>query len=351
MNLCSFLPGDLKAFLQESCGAIYRWKQIFNWVYQKGALSFEEMTNLPKEMREEMSNQFIFPSLSLMKTEDSLDRETVKYLWKLQDNRAVESVLISSGKRRTVCLSSQVGCPAKCSFCASGKEGLFRNLSTGEIVEQALQINQFLKQKGEKITHIVFMGMGEPLENYDHVVKAIKLLIHPLSFNLSPRRITISTVGIIEGIEKLMDEHIPVNLALSLHAPNQHLRKKIVPYSRKYPLSDILRAVDTYSKKTKRDLTYEYVLIKGVNDSLKAARELGELLQNQQCTVNLIPFNPVPGIHLKRPETTSIKKFQDILSSLGVRSTCRYTKGKDIQAACGQLAIIPINPKSSTLQK
>lgn len=339
VDLCGMFPGELKEWLAQEGEPAYRWKQVFDWVYQKGAISLDEMVNVPKALREKMEESLTFPSLSLVKTDDSDDQETTKYLWKLSDGKLVESVLICSGERRTVCVSSQVGCPARCAFCASGQEGLFRNLTAGEIYEQVLQIHRLLKAKGEKVSHIVFMGMGEPLENYDQVIKTLKLLIHPLALNLSPRRITISTVGVVEGIEKLMHEDIPVNLALSLHAPNQHLRKKIVPYARKYDLKDVLRAVDLYSKKTKRDLTYEYVLLQGINDSLREAKELGELLQGQQCTVNLIPFNPVSGIRLKRPERGAIEAFRETLNRSGVRSTWRYTKGKDIAAACGQLAL------------
>lgn len=340
MHLVSQTLGELKKFIENLEEPTYRSKQIFDWIYKKNVFSIDKMVNLPKPFREKMTSHFRFPSLKQKKIEYSSDQETIKFLWELSDHKLVESVLIMSGQRRTVCLSSQIGCPARCAFCASGKKGLFRNLTAGEILEQALQIQHFLKEKQEKITHIVFMGMGEPLENYNQVIKAIRLLIHPLAFNLSPRRITISTVGVIEGIEKLIQEELPINLALSLHAPNQHIRKKIVPYSRKYALEDILKAVALYSKKTKRDLTYEYVLIKGINDREQDAHELGDLLKGQpSCCINLIPYNPIPGTHLKRPEKESIENFRNTLERAGLRTTWRYTKGKDIAAACGQLAI------------
>ncbi|CCB89695.1 23S rRNA (adenine(2503)-C(2))-methyltransferase RlmN [Simkania negevensis] len=349
LELVGLLPGELKGWLEENGEPAYRYKQIFDWLYKKTVFAFDEMANLPKSLREKLAASFSLPSLTLMTIEDSADEETTKFLWKLRDGKLVESVLISSGDRRTVCVSSQVGCPARCAFCASGKEGLIRNLTAGEIHEQVLQIQAQLKKKGEHVSHIVFMGMGEPLDNYDQVVKALRLLTHPLALNLSPRRITVSTVGVVEGIEKLMDEEISVNLALSLHAPNQNLRKKIVPYSRKYLLEDILKAVDLYSKKTKRDLTYEYVLLKGINDSRKEAQELGELLKGQHCCVNLIPYNPVDGLNLKRPEKESIEAFREILDRAGIRSTWRYTKGKDIAAACGQLALKKMPPKEEAL--
>ena len=251
----------------------------------------------------------------------------------------VESVLICSKERRTVCVSSQVGCPARCAFCASGKEGLLRNLNAAEIFEQVYQTDLFLHQKGERVSHVVFMGMGEPFENYDNVLKAIFLLNDPLRLNISQRRITVSTVGVVEGIRRFMKEDLNVNLVLSLHAPNQHIRKKIIPYSRKYPLEDILSAMVAFSRESKRDITYEYTLIEGINDKPEHAEELAALLQGQQCTVNLIPYNPVPGLSLKRPEKEAIEEFRRILISNEIVTTWRYTKGKDIAAACGQLAL------------
>ena len=339
MDLVGQTPGEIKSWLKRVGELPYRCAQIFDWVYKKVVLSTQDMLNLPLSLREKIDSDFTLSVLSLERIERSLDRETTKYLWALSDGRQIESVLIVSGKRRTVCVSSQVGCPARCAFCASGKEGLVRNLSAGEILEQVLQIQRLLKRQKECITHVVFMGMGEPLENYDQVVKVLHLLIHPLALHLSARRVTISTVGVIEGMEKLMHEKIPVNLALSLHAPNQHLRKKIVPYSRKYVLKDILEAAKRYSQKTKRDLTYEYILLKGINDGRKEALQLGRLLKGKHRCVNLIPYNPVSHLRFERPDATSIKGFSNLLEKEGLRTTWRYTKGQDIAAACGQLAL------------
>ena len=241
--------------------------------------------------------------------------------------------------RRTVCVSSQVGCPAKCAFCASGKDGFFRNLRPAEIAEQVVQINAWLAAKGERVSHVVYMGMGEPLKNYDSVIKSIRHICDPKLLNLSERRITVSTVGIVEGIKRLTDEELKVNLVLSLHAPNQKIRIKIIPYARKYPLEEILKAMDAYTHKTKRDITFEYILIAGVNDHPDHAHELAHLLHGKQCTVNLIPYNPVAGIRLKRPEKKTIKNFRSVLFGSHIVNTCRYTKGDDIAAACGQLAM------------
>ncbi len=329
---------DLLEWLKSRKYPSYRATQIFDWVYEKGVGDFQEMTTLGKSLRDELQETFSLASLKQEKEIDSDDLETTKFLWKLSDNTFVESVLIRAGDRRTLCISSQVGCPARCAFCASGKEGLLRNLETAEIVEQVMCVQKYLSFAAEKITNIVFMGMGEPLENYEAVTSTIRILIDLVG--LSQRKITVSTVGVIEGIERLEKEDFKVSLVLSLHAANQKLRKKIIPYARKYLLEDILVAIKKYSKETKRDVTYEYILIKDINDSKQDAIELAKLLRKEQCTVNLIPYNPVQGLNLSRPSSDVIESFRATLVGLGIRTTWRYTKGKDIAAACGQLALI-----------
>lgn len=314
-------------------------KQLFDWVYGKGVLEWDLMTNLSKELRKKLAKMVRLPVLKLERIQPSADGETFKFLWRLHEGNLVESVLICSGTRRTVCVSSQVGCPARCAFCASGQGGFIRNLRPSEIVEQVVQINKWLSEKGERVCHIVYMGMGEPFKNYDSVVKSIRLLSDPETLNISQRRITVSTVGVVEGIKRLTNEGLKVSLVLSLHAPNQHIRQKIIPYARKYPLEDIMNAMDDYSEKTKRDITYEYTLIAGVNDHPDHAFELSHLLKGKQCTINLIPYNPVAGIRLKRPEKKNIKAFRSVLFGARIPNTCRYTKGDDIAAACGQLAL------------
>lgn len=330
---------ELEEWLREKGEKPFRGKQLFEWAYQKGVSSFQEMTNLSLSLREKLAAEFQFPVIKELKTLTSEDGETIKFLWELPDGKRVESVLILSGDRRTVCVSCQVGCPARCAFCASGREGLMRNLSVGEIVEQVWLIDRSLKKRGERVSHIVFMGMGEPMENYEGVTGAIERFIDPEGLSISPRRITVSTVGVVEGIQKLSEEPFKVNLVLSLHAPNQHLRKKIIPYARKYPLEEVLLAMEGYGVKTRRDITYEYTLLAGINDGLEQAEELAELLQGKQCTVNLIPYNPVSGLKLKRPEGEAIEAFRACLERRGISTTWRYTKGKDIAAACGQLAL------------
>lgn len=348
-EICSLTLPELQNWMAEKGEKPFRAAQVYDWIYGKGALSFDQMSNLSKELRARLAGEFSFPVIQEVRRVESEDRETLKFLWQLPDGKRVESVLILSGDRRTVCISCQVGCPARCAFCASGKEGLLRNLSPAEIVEQVLHIDRFLKGQGERVSHLVFMGMGEPMENYEAVVKAVAIFNAPEGFNISQRRITISTVGVVEGIHRLAKEDLKVNLVLSLHAPNQHIRKKIIPYARKYPLEEILLAMDSYSRETKRDITYEYTLIAGINDAPSHAEELARLLMGKQCTVNLIPYNPVPGLRLHRPEKENIEMFRTCLEEAGINTTWRYTKGKDIAAACGQLALQPAT--ESPLQK
>ena len=341
---CSFSLGELETALRELGEPSYRALQLTQWVYQKGTSAYGSMTSIGQKLQEKLAHSFPLGVLSLAKQSTSKDRETTKFLWTLSDGQQVESVLIRSGKRRTVCLSSQVGCPARCAFCASGQFGLVRNVTLAEIMEQFVAIQGMLHKEQEAVTHLVFMGMGEPLENFDVVVRALALLTDPHLGGFSPRKITLSTVGIIDKIEQLLKEGVRVNLALSLHAPSQKIREKIIPYARKAPLEKLLKSVRHYAKSTKRNMTYEYVLLCGINDSIEDARALSKLLKGEPCCVNLIPYNPVLSRKLKRPSPSTIKAFQKTLSRYNVRSTCRFTKGDDIDAACGQLALQPSFP-------
>lgn len=329
----------LETWILEKGEKPFRAKQIFDWIYQNFATSWEEMTNLPKSLKSALSKEMKFYTLKLAKTQVSEDGETIKYLWELEDGRFVESVFIQAPDRQTVCVSSQVGCPARCAFCASGKQGWMRNLSAAEIVEQVIQIDHDLRKKGKKVTNIVFMGMGEPFENYTQVLQAIRLLTAPEGLNLSQRRLTVSTVGLVDKILQFSEEGLKVNLVLSLHAPNQRIRQKIIPYARKYSLEELLLAMRHFAAKTKRDITYEYTLLAGINDAPEHAQELAALLEGHPCTVNLIPYNPVDGLRLQRPRKEAIEEFKQILEKANIPTTWRYTKGKDIAAACGQLAL------------
>ncbi len=317
----------------------FRGKQIHEWIWKKAQIDVAKMTNLSADLRSQLLEEFTCSPLTLVKIHDSEDGETQKFLWKLEDGAYVESVLIIAPDRKTVCVSSQVGCPARCAFCASGKKGLIRNLTSAEIVAQVLLIQGHLQTQGEVVTNVVYMGMGEPLKNYENVTASIRMMTSPDLFGMSPRRITVSTVGVIEGITRFARENLKVNLVLSLHAPNQTVRQKIIPYARQYPLDEILLSMDDFQTRTGRDVTYEYTLLEGINDEPEHAQELARLLKGKQCTVNLIPYNPIPGIRLKRPSTERIVAFRQILDSARIINTCRYTKGVDIAAACGQLAL------------
>ena len=325
---------ELRVWLEEIGERPFRAKQIFEWLYHRGINDISEITNISASLRENIKETFSYPCLELKKTLSSEDKETVKYLWQLHDGYNIESVLIHGGGRRTVCVSTQVGCGVRCAFCASGRKGFIRNLSTAEIIEQVINIKNQLE---DGVSHVVFMGMGEPLENLDAVIPAIRFLTQPEGLNISQRRVTVSTVGVVEGIEKLIDSGLKVNLAFSLHASNQELREKLIPYAKKYKLKDIIAAVDHYSSVTKRDATYEYILIKDYNDGLEHAHELIALVEKRQITINIIPCNPVPGSTLLRPTSNQVRAFVELLKKAGITTTCRYTKGKDIAAACGQL--------------
>lgn len=338
-NLFDLTEVELKSWLEGQGEKPFHSSQILSWIYQKKADSWEKMTDLSKELRAKLSEYFFLNSLKFVRFLDSSDGDTTKFLWELADGKFVESVLIRAPDRRTVCVSSQVGCPARCAFCASGKKGLMRNLSAGEIVAQVVEIDRVLKERGERVSHVVFMGMGEPFENYENVIKAIRLLNNSKGLNISQRRMTVSTVGIVEQILRFSKEDLSVNLVLSLHASNQRIRQKIIPYARKYDITDLLSAMLQFARETKRDITYEYTLMAGINDAPEQAEELAQILKDHPCTVNLIPYNPVEGLRLQRPEKEAIDAFRDILVAAGIPTTWRYTKGKDIAAACGQLAL------------
>lgn len=330
---------ELKDWCAEAGEKPFRANQIIEWLFEKKTVDIALMTNLGLSLREKLAGAFDVGLLGLKQVQESQDKETIKFLWQLSDSKLVESVLIMSNERRTVCVSSQVGCPARCAFCASGKQGLYRNLETYEIVAQVYQIDRWLQEKGERVSHIVYMGMGEPFRNYDNVVKSIRFLIDPMMMGISQRRITVSTVGVVEGVRQFATEGLKVNLVLSLHAPNQRIRQKIIPYARQYPIENVLESMYDYAAVTHRDPTFEYILIANINDAPEDAEELGRLLKGKQCSVNLIPYNPVAGLRLEKPTAQAIGTFRRTLDKYNVVNTCRYTKGDDIAAACGQLAM------------
>ncbi len=303
--------------------------------------NWDETSVLPKDLREKLNKEF---NLAIDAKVSDLGEEVIKALITLKDGLKIETVLMKHGDplrseasgRNTVCVSSQVGCPLGCAFCATGKLGFKRNLTDWEIIQQVLFFARLLKKTKEKITNIVFMGMGEPFLNYDNVLQAIKTLNDKEGFNLGGRHFSISTAGIIEGIERLADEKIQITLAISLHAPNDKLRSELMPINKKYSIEKILKAVDDYIKKTRSRVMFEYIMIKGVNDSDKCAQELAKILKGRLAFANLISYNPT-GIFDASPGVR-IKKFREILEKNGINVTQRYKFGGKIKGACGQLA-------------
>ncbi|MEK7478468.1 MAG: 23S rRNA (adenine(2503)-C(2))-methyltransferase RlmN, partial [Patescibacteria group bacterium] len=297
--------------------------------------NWQEAIGLPLALREKLDKEF--PIEISAESFTSKDKNTVKTLITLEDGLEVETVLMRhKDNRNTVCVSSQVGCPMNCSFCATGKMGFKRNLEVWEILEQILFFARYLKDLNEKITNVVFMGMGEPFLNYQNVMTAIRILNDKNGFNLGARHISISTCGIIEGIKKLADEDMQINLAISLHAPDNETRSKIMPANKNYPIEKILKAVDEYIKKTNRQVMFEYIMLKNVNDSEEHAIALAKLLKKPLYMVNLIVYNPT-GLFYPSP-ASQIKKFKEILESEGITVTQRHEFGQDIEGACGQLA-------------
>jgi len=334
--LLDLSPQELQKELESLGEPPYRAHQVWEWVWKHLATDFAKMTNLPMALRERLSEHFFLDPFSVLARESD-EEGTEKVLLGLADGASVEAVLIREEGRRTVCISTQVGCPVGCAFCATGQMGFVRNLSAGEIAGQVLHFARSLKEKGERVTHVVVMGMGEPLLNYEATLKALSNLNDARGFGLGARRITISTVGVVPGILRLAQEGRQFNLAISLHAPDDELRKELVPLAANWPIGQVLSAAEAYSLATGRRVTFEYVLLGGVNDSLKHARKLAALLRGKLAHVNLIPFNPAPGLPFRRPEEGQVELFRQELLAQGIDVTVRRSRGTKIQAGCGQL--------------
>lgn len=311
----------------------FRAQQIHNWIYLKSAKSIDDMTDLSKNFREDLKKVAKVSDVRI-KTKQVSSDGTIKYLLEYPDGECVETVLMRFDNRAnlTACVSSQVGCAVNCSFCATGKRGFIRNLNYKEIIEQVLTIQ---RDTGLKVTNIVFMGQGEPLLNLDNVLKAMEIFND--SFQIGQRRLTVSTSGIIPGINRLAEIDMQSTLAISLHAPNHELRKKLMPVEEKYNLKDLKTALKKYVEKTGRRITIEYLLIKDLNDSIEIAKQLAEYLHEIKCNINLIPYNPTADNDYKRPSNNSIMKFKCLLEHSGKKVTVRLERGADIDAACGQL--------------
>jgi len=339
-NLLDFDAAGLAAFFEELGEKPFRARQVLKWIHQSGEGDFAAMSDLAKSLREKLAAVARVHAPTIVG--DTLASDgTRKWLLKVDTANAVEAVFIPETNRGTLCVSSQAGCVLDCAFCSTGKQGFNRNLSTGEIIGQLWLAEKILseKQKSERnISNVVMMGMGEPMLNLDNVIPALKLMLDDNAYGLSRRRVTVSTAGVIPGMDRLRDE-CPVALAISLHAPNDELRDRLVPVNRKYPLRELIAACNRYLDKAPRDfVTFEYVMLDGVNDEPKHARELTDIAKQVRCKFNLIPFNPFPRTEFKRSDPERIRRFAEILNRAGLTVTTRKTRGDDIAAACGQLA-------------
>ncbi len=329
----------------------FRVKQILQAIYKEGVEDFNQITTLPPEFRKKLADEQKLYCFQIIKKLQSPDGKTVKALFKMHDGALIEGVLMRfKDGRNSVCVSCQVGCGLKCAFCATGTMGLKRNLSAEEIFDQVLYFNSYLRQlaktqnqgkgneKGARVDHVIFMGMGEPMMNFDNVTLAIEYMNDPEYLEIAARHITVSTSGIVTGIEKLIQFPLQINLAVSLHAPNQKLRESIMPVARAFNLDQLMASLKEYNDKTHRRVSYEYVMLKNINDSDTIARELAALLKDQNCHVNLIPYNQT-YLGFTNAGKTRIDAFKNILESHNIPTTVRVSLGQDIDAACGQLAV------------
>lgn len=316
----------------------FRVQQIFHWLYKERVTDFDEMTNLSKETREELKKDFTFNPLTLVRKQVSRDG-TTKFLFKTEDGALLESVMMVFDYGNSICVSSQVGCNMGCAFCASGLTKKQRDLTAGEITGQVMAVQKELDKDGRRLSHIVVMGTGEPFDNYDNVLNFVKTVNHDRGLAIGSRHITISTSGVVPKIKEFARGHYQYNLAISLHAPNDELRTKLMPVNKAWPLKDLMEAVAYYDKENNRKLTFEYILLKGVNDSPEHAHQLADLLRPYLCYVNLIPYNSVDEHGFQSTTREEAMRFYDILKKEGIGVTIRKEHGSDIDAACGQLRI------------
>lgn len=334
LDLCSLSQSELGAYLKELGEPGFRAKQLFSWLHQKKAQRFEEMSNLPKSLRETLKEHARLPGLEQEVVQVSKTDGTEKYLFSLPDGNMIESVLMRYNYGNSVCISSQVGCRMGCRFCASTVDGLARNLTAGEMLAQVYAIERKI---GARVSNVVVMGSGEPMDNYDHVVRFIRLLSDKDGLNISQRNITVSTCGLVPEIRRFADEKLQVTLALSLHAADDATRQRLMPIANRYALCDVLDACAYYFEKTGRRVSFEYSLVAGVNDTPAEAAKLIALLRHRKGHVNLIPVNPVVERSLKEPSLAAVHRFRDTLEKNGINVTIRKEMGRDIDGACGQL--------------
>jgi 23S rRNA (adenine2503-C2)-methyltransferase len=334
--ILSLTAAELETWLGAHGEPAYRRKQIWSWL-GRGAASFGDMKDLPRPLRAALEEDFVATSLRPVASSEADKGQTTKTLFELEGGHSVEAVVMRYAERSTLCISSQAGCPIGCPFCATGKFPFGRNLKAHEIVEQAVDAERVLAAEGRRLSHVVFMGMGEPMANYHAVVESVRRLADPDLLGISPRRIVVSTSGLIPRIEQLSEEKIPVTLAISLHAARDELRDVLVPINRKYPVRDLVDAAQGFAGKTGRRVSYEWVMLAGVNDTSRDAKELGALLKGKLAHVNLIPFNPVDDTPYSAPDRASIRAFKVMVQGQGLNVTVRDTRGREADAACGQL--------------
>lgn len=354
-SLLDLSQAELAAYLQAMGQPAYRARQVWDWLYRHYALNFDAMANLPKSLRAELDARAVASPLKTVAQVAAQDKDTLKVLFELHDGQTIEAVLMLYDKRRTLCISSQAGCAMGCTFCATALGGLARNLTAGEIVAQVLYFACYLAQADDapdaefadvpalnverptQVTNIVLMGMGEPMHNYRNVWTALRRLTDADGFGLGARHITLSTVGLVPMIDRMADEGIQVGLAVSLHAPNDELRNTLTPINSRYPLDELLGAVERYIAKTNRRVTFEYALMRGINDSPALAQELASKIKHLLSHVNLIPLNPVPNSPFQPTSDEDTAAFADILRAHGISTTVRLRRGIEINAGCGQL--------------
>ncbi|TYS63108.1 23S rRNA (adenine(2503)-C(2))-methyltransferase RlmN [Bacillus infantis] len=335
-SIYSLQLDELKDWLKENNEKVFRAAQIFEWLYQKRVASFEDMTNLSKALRDKLNETFTLTTLKTLIQQTSSDG-TIKFLFELHDGYSIETVLMRHEYGNSVCVTTQVGCRIGCTFCASTLGGLKRNLEAGEIVAQVVKVQQALDETDERVSSVVIMGIGEPFDNYDHMMSFLRIINHDDGLNIGARHITVSTSGIIPKIYKFADENMQINFAVSLHAPNTEIRSRLMPINRAYKLPDLMEAIRYYVDKTGRRVSFEYGLFGSVNDQVEHAEELASLIKGLKCHVNLIPVNYVPERDYVRTPKDQIFAFEKALKNRGVNVTIRREQGHDIDAACGQL--------------
>ena len=340
VDLRSLTLDEAISFARDELGEPrYRGQQIWRWVHGRGATSFDQMTDVSRPLRARLGERARIGTLSVAEVQRSTDG-TRKLRLTTRDGRSIETVLIPDGDKMTQCISSQVGCALDCQFCATAKLGLIRHLDPGEIADQVYRAQALLAEEepGRRITNLVYMGMGEPLHNYRAVLGSIAILTHELGANLSQRRITVSTVGLVPAIERLGREELRPNLAVSLNASSDEVRDQLMPVNKKWPIARLLESLRAFPLERRRRITFEYVLLAGVNDTMEDAERLARLLRPLRCKLNLIPWNPHPGAPYSRPSPEAIERFQNRVKELGLAAYLRTPRGDDIDAACGQLA-------------